>query len=234
MRLVEQTAGNTATPWQQTRHGNLDAADLQSRKARAWYTRRWHWCHAQCTVGLHNLNAMVLDLSTTAGTRPPQLRLRCLPTVSLRGGSIYSMLACVVHRRAAQTSFLVHYINLPVKKASAWVWRLRYNYNFLQDHFYEKTCWISAHICKTDDNTERQLMHKRAHAIVFIVLICYLLVVGAGNIRLFLLEPARLTLSESLKLGRPGTKLCLGRSCTLEALYIQVVCSCDEQDNKRY
>ena len=77
-------------------------------------------------------------------------------------------------------------------------------------------------------------MHKRAHAIVFIVLICYLLIVGAVNIRLFLLEPARLTLSESLKLGRPGTKLCLGRSCTLEALYIQVVCSCDEQDNKRY
>ena len=42
---------------------------------------------------------------------------------------------------------------------------------------------------KTGDDTE----HKLAHAIVFIISICCLLIAGAGYIRLFLLEPARLT-----------------------------------------
>ena len=42
---------------------------------------------------------------------------------------------------------------------------------------------------KTDDDTERQLMHTRTHAIVCIVSICCLLM---SYIRPFLLEPARL------------------------------------------
>ena len=46
---------------------------------------------------------------------------------------------------------------------------------------------------KTDDDTERQLVHKRARAIVFIVSICCLLIAGAGYIRPFLLKPAQLT-----------------------------------------
>ena len=48
---------------------------------------------------------------------------------------------------------------------------------------------------KTDDDIERQLVHTLAHAIVFIVSICCLLIAGApaGYICLFLLEPARLT-----------------------------------------
>ena len=51
---------------------------------------------------------------------------------------------------------------------------------------------------KTDDDTECQLVHTLAHAIVFIVSICYLLISGAADICPFLLERPG-----SSKLGRP-------------------------------
>ena len=51
---------------------------------------------------------------------------------------------------------------------------------------------------KTDNDTERQLVHTLAHAIVFIASICCLLIAGAGYIRPFLLERPG-----STKLGRP-------------------------------
>ena len=46
---------------------------------------------------------------------------------------------------------------------------------------------------KTVDDSERQLVHERADAFVFIVSICCLWIAGTGNFRPFLLrvEPAR-------------------------------------------
>ena len=43
---------------------------------------------------------------------------------------------------------------------------------------------------KTDIDTERQLVHKRVHAVFVFVSICCLLIAGAGYVRPLLLEPA--------------------------------------------